>query len=91
MKPRKREFISPEEALEASIFEGSAVNDEEVVPEDFIKFHLRKLLKETKESKVSVLDYWERKLSNQKHPSGFMMLAHLNLKKLNKIIRFKFS
>ncbi len=85
MKPRKREFISPEEAVEASIFEGSAVNDEEVVPEDFIKFHLRKLLKETKGSKVSVLDYWERELSNQKHPSGFMMLAHLNLKKLNKI------
>ena len=80
LKPRIVDEIQYKVVGEVSEYSGNSVENEEVNVVDELTVHLIALLKETASSRVSCMDYWQRKLSHQNHSSGFMMLAHLNYK-----------
>ncbi len=82
LKPRKDTTDPVVDLGSTSSFEGSAIGHESVEAENEVKQHLSNLLRETKHGHVSVLDYWQREMRHQKYPSGFMMLAHLNYRKI---------
>jgi hypothetical protein len=80
LKPKKEEDIEYKAVGEVAEFDGDSVTEEKIDVVDELSQHLVTMLEETADQTVSCLDFWQRKLSHQRHSSGFMMLAHINLK-----------
>lgn len=80
LKPKKQDDIEYKAVGEVAEFNGDSVSEDEIDVVDELSQHLVNMLEETASEPVSCLDYWHRKLSHQRHSSGFMMLAHINFK-----------